>query len=383
MGDRPRIVINGAGATGRGQIGQVAHSGGWDVTFIERRRDLVDVLRGAGRYAVGLAGEQVTDIEVSGFRVLHTDELSECAEAIAEADIVATAVIPTNLPSTAPTLAAGIAERQRRRETRPLNVIACENMEHSSTTLRALLKDAAPSLDWAWVSEHVGFPDAMVARAVPVPEDPLYLLAEAAQEWSVDLRGIREPMPRMEGMTLSHDQDAALERKLYIKNTGHFAFGVLGHLAGYTLMDEAARDPHIFEQVDSATRESAAAVAAEHGFDAEETEDYRAGFMEGMKSPFLPDEIIRVVREPIRKLSRNERLVGPALLSLAHGGHPSAIAAVIAASLRMNVPGDHQSVELQRMVAEDGVAGVMYSVGGIEPSHPLSQMVAAAHEAGQ
>jgi len=56
-----------------------------------------------------------------------------------------------------------------------------------------------------------------------------------------------------------------------------------------------------------------------------------------------------VVREPIRKLSRSERLVGPALLSLTHGGHPSAIAAVIAAALRMNVPGDHQSVELQRM----------------------------------
>ncbi len=169
MGDRPRIVIIGAGATGRGQIGQVAHSAGWGVTFIERRRDLVDVLREAGRYTVGLAGEQVTDIEVPGFDVFHTDELSACAEAIAGADIVATAVIPTNLPSTAPTFAAGIAERQRRHENRPLNVIACENMEHSSTTLRALLRDAAPGLDWEWVSEHVGFPDAMVARAVPVP----------------------------------------------------------------------------------------------------------------------------------------------------------------------------------------------------------------------
>jgi hypothetical protein len=31
-----RIVIIGAGATGRGQLGQVAYSAGWSVTYIER-----------------------------------------------------------------------------------------------------------------------------------------------------------------------------------------------------------------------------------------------------------------------------------------------------------------------------------------------------------
>ena len=106
---------------------------------------------------------------------------------------------------------------------KPLNVIACENMERSSSTLKRYLKEGAPDLDWAWLEQHVGFPDAMVARAVPVPKDnPLYLMAEVTQEWSVDLKGLVEPMPRLEGMTLSENQAAALERKLYIKNTGHF-----------------------------------------------------------------------------------------------------------------------------------------------------------------
>ena len=44
MAGSGRIVIIGAGATGRGQLGQVAYSAGWGVTYIERERALVDVL---------------------------------------------------------------------------------------------------------------------------------------------------------------------------------------------------------------------------------------------------------------------------------------------------------------------------------------------------
>ena len=388
----PSIVIIGAGATGRGQIGQLAHSAGWAITFIERRKDLIERLRAARRYVVRLAGEETRDIEVSGFDVLDVAEAEACAEAIARADVVATAVLPTNLESTVPTLAAGLALRARNNVSKPLNIIACENMERSSTTLRRYLDQAFPArglgvgpnsdsdsavgLDWAFIEAHAGFPDAMVARAIPVPEpDPLVLLAEADQEWSVDATRIKEPMPRLEGMTLSPNQDAALERKLYIKNTGHVAFGVLGYLEGYRLMDEAARDPEIFARVDAATRESAAAVAAKHGFPPEHTEQYRRSFLEQMKSPLLPDEIKRVIREPIRKLGREERLIGPAMLACEQGQAPRALAYVIAAMLRVVNPDDPQSVELQSRLAARGPEAVLREIGGIPEGHALLELV--------
>ena len=376
----PRIVIIGAGATGRGQIGEVAHGAGWAIAFIEREKDLVDALRSAGRYTVGLAGEQIDRIEVDDFQVFHTSQVDACSDAIANADIVATAVLPTNLGSTVPTLAAGLARRQELHIEKPLNVIACENMERSSSTLRGYLREAAPELDWEWIDSHVSFPDSMVARAVPVPEeDPLELIAERTQEWTVDAGAVKEPMPRLEGMTLTPSQEAALERKLYIKNTGHMAIGVLGYLKGHTLMDEAARDPEIFALVDAATRESAAAVVAKHGFDPRETEEYRRSFLEAMKSPFLPDQILRVVREPIRKLTREERLVGPAMLACEHGQTPAALAKVIAAALTLDIPGDPQSKELQSRLTSDGVHSVIESICEIPRGHRLARLVADAY----
>lgn len=372
----PKIVIIGAGATGRGHIGQLAHDSDFSITFIERRKDLTDILKEARRYKVGLAGERITDLKIGGFETFLTTEVDACAAAIAAADILATAVLPTNLESTVPTIAAGLAMRSSICVCKPLNIIACENMERSSTTLRDYLRNGAPKLDWEWIDDHVGFPDSMVARAVPQPKDnPLYLLAESTQEWSVDLNGIKEPMPRLEGMTLSSNQDAALERKLYIKNTGHMSIGILGFLKGYQLMDEAARDPEVFRQVDAATRESAAAVVAKHGFSPTETEEYRASFLEAMKSPFLPDEISRVIREPIRKLTREERLVGPAMLACEYGITPSALAAMIAAAFSIDNPDDPQAVELKNRLALEGIEPLLEEICGIPKGHVLGQMI--------
>jgi mannitol-1-phosphate 5-dehydrogenase len=375
MGGSNRIVIIGAGATGRGQLGQVAYSAGWTVAYIERDRGLVDVLKQAGRFRVGLAGERVVDLAVSNFQVFHTSDEGG-SRAIADADILVTAVLPTNLQSTVPTLAAGLKLRRALSVAKPLNVIACENMERSSSTLKRYLQEGAPDLDWPWVEKRVGFPDAMVARAVPVPkDDPLYLLAEATQEWSVDRKGLVEPMPRLEGMTLCDNQGAALERKLYIKNTGHFAIGILGFRKGYALMDQAARDPEVFALVDQVTRESAWAVATKHRFDRDWLEDYRATFLEQMKSPFLPDEVSRVIREPKRKLTREERLVGPAMLACELGGEHQALAKLIAFALALDNPADAQCRELRARLAGDGPAKTIAAVCGVPEGHPLSAEV--------
>ena len=358
----------------------MAHDAGFAITFIERRPDLVKTLRAAGRYTVGLAGETVREIQVRDFDILHTDKIEERSLTIAEADIVATAVLPTNLESTTPTLREGLALRRANRVEKPLNIIACENMERSSSTLRSYLRAAAPDLDWNWIDDHVGFPDSMVARAVPVPTDPLFLLAEADQEWTVDARSVREPMPRLAGMTLTDSQDAALERKLYIKNTGHFAIGLLGYLKGYELMHEGAGDPQIFARVDAATRESAAAVVGKHGFSGPETEQYRATFLEQMKSPFLPDDVSRVIREPIRKLAREERLVGPAMLFCEQGGSPEALAYVIASAFTVVNTEDPQAVELQSRLKCDGLEAVIEQVCGIPGGHVLIGLISKADQ---
>ena len=55
-----KIVIFGAGATGRGHVGLLAWQAGYEIVFVDRNPELVKALKESGGYRVRLYGEQET-----------------------------------------------------------------------------------------------------------------------------------------------------------------------------------------------------------------------------------------------------------------------------------------------------------------------------------
>ncbi len=137
-----KVVLFGAGATGRGHVGLLAWQAGYKLVFVEKNPLLVDLLRQAGTYQVRLFGGgcqsgENDEVRVSGYRVLHSIERRAVAREIVDAALVLTAVFDQNLPDVAETLALAVQECQRAGRSEPLNVIACENMMDSSSVLGA------------------------------------------------------------------------------------------------------------------------------------------------------------------------------------------------------------------------------------------------------
>ena len=93
--------------------------------------------------------------------------------------------------------------------------------------------------------------------------------------------------------------------------------------------------------------------------------------------PEMRDEILRVVRDPIRKLSPRERLV-----AAGGGGRvwPAAewIVRGIVAALQYRHPDDPQSVALSERLASSGLSEVLEGVCGIAPQTPLAGEIEAA-----
>ena len=90
------------------------------------------------------------------------------------------------------------------------------------------------------------------------------------------------------------------------------------------------------------------------------------------------DQIDRVGRAPLRKLSRRERFVGPAAELAERGLDRSALIRAVRATLDFDVPADEESVELQRLLAEEEPSGVVVQVTGVEPGHPVFDELLAA-----
>jgi mannitol-1-phosphate 5-dehydrogenase len=112
-------------------------------------------------------------------------------------------------------------------------------------------------------------------------------------------------------------------------------------------------------------------LVARHGLDLTEQQRYVATTLDRFRNPDLDDELVRVGRQPLRKLSRHERLIEPAAALAESGIEPVALLAVVEAAFRFDVATDPESVELQQMRRTMTAPELVERVCGIGPEHPL------------
>jgi len=377
-----KIVVFGAGATGRGHVGLLAAQAGFQIVFVDKKPDLVEALQRAGQYVVKLYGDRRQEITVSRYRVCFYEDRQAIAEEIRDAALVLTAVFDQNLPDVARTVALAVSAGRRSGRTRPLNCIACENMMDSSSTLGRHVRGLLGPEDSAWCDQWVGFPDCMISRVVPRPEpDPLVVVAEDYNEWTVRAEAFKGPKPAaLACLELVENQTARLERKLFVHNGGHAVCGYVGFHRGHKYVHEAVADPVVAEHVHGALDELGEVVRRRHGFSAESIHQYKQDLCRRGAVPEMRDEILRVVRDPIRKLSPRERLVAPANLAVEYGLPRRWIVRGIVAALRYSHPGDPQSLQLAQRLSRDGLSPVLRDVCQIEPQSPLVEEIKRAWE---
>ena len=379
---KKKIIMFGAGAAGRAHVGFSAWQAGYEVVFVDKNPDLVDLLRRAGRYRVRLYGGPGTrhDVVVSGYRIYAHDQREAIASEFVDAALVFTAVFLQNLPDVAVTVARGVEACQRAGRREPLNIIACENMMDSSSTLGRHVRALLPETSLAYCDEVFGFPDCMSGRVVPRPEpDPLEMITEASFEWTVRAEEFKGPAPAdLNALELVPNQTARLERKLFIYNGGHAVCGYLGFHRGCHYIHEALADPVVAGCLAGALDELGEVVRCKHGFSAESIDGYKHDFVKRSAIPEMRDAVLRVVRDPIRKLSPRERLVAPAVFA-AHQGLPHRwIVRGIAAALKYRHPADAASVLLAEKLERTGLAATLSEVCGLPPGSPLSDEIIRA-----
>jgi mannitol-1-phosphate 5-dehydrogenase len=223
-----------------------------------------------------------------------------------------------------------------------------------------------------------------VDRIVPgqAAETGLDVTVETFFEWAIERRPFRDGAPEIPGAHFVDDLAPYIERKLFTVNTGHAAIAYFGFLAGHSRISEALADPDVAAGVERVLGETSALITAKHDFSDEEQAHYRATILERFRNPELPDTVERVGRQPLRKLGRHERFIGPAA-DLAGLGRPvDGLLAAVGAALRFDVPADPESVELHELLARSEPAAFVHEVTGIGSGHPLEprlvDVVAAA-----
>jgi mannitol-1-phosphate 5-dehydrogenase len=140
-------------------------------------------------------------------------------------------------------------------------------------------------------------------------------------------------------------------------------------------MYEAAVHPHVAPVVKGAVGEARAALEAEFPHKRQAIRQDAAEALEQIRKPELADTVSRVARDPRRKLSPRERLVGPARLAARHHVPHDNLCVAIAAALAYDDPGDAQAVAMQRAITAESVDKVLTEDCGLLPHEDLARAV--------
>lgn len=372
-----KAVHFGAGNIGRGFIGEILHKNGFDITFVDINETLIDALNARDSYEIEYADEAHQRLTISGFSGLNNGKEPEAvAQAVAEADIVTTAIGPNILPYIAELIANGIKLRRENDDTRPMDIVACENMIGGTDFLNEKVSAYFDEADRIYVDQYIGFPNAAVDRIVPMQshEDPLFVSVEPFSEWVIDQTNVKGTQIQLEGVLYVEDLLPYIERKLFSVNTGHATTAYTGKHFGYETIDQALKDDNVLQQLQAVLAETSALLVEKWGFDQEAHAAYANKIVGRFQNSHISDAITRVARTPIRKLGYDERFIRPIREAKERGLAYDALLETVAYIFEYSDADDEQSQELQKMLADQPLDQVIQTVTGLEDADLVTEI---------
>lgn len=369
-----KAVHFGAGNIGRGFVGVILNEAGYELVFSDVAAPLIDALNTEESYTVHEVGADPKDITITNFRGINSAENPDAlAEEIATADVVTTAVGPTVLKFVAVNIAQGLQKRAELGTPGKVAVMACENAINATDGLAEEVRK-----HYAAADEQAIFANTAVDRIVPnqAPGQGLDVTVENYYEWAVETGPFGDDVPAINGATWVEDLAPYITRKLFTVNTGHATLAYFGAQAGISKISDALANDEIRAKVEATLAETKDLIVRRFGFEPEVQQAYIEKILSRFANKDLPDTTDRVGRSPLRKISRNERFIGPAA-DLAELGRPTdALLATVAALLEFDVAADPEAVSLQQTLAElkageSDLDTVTAQLTGLDAEHPL------------
>lgn len=356
-------------------MAEFLHKSGYEVVFVDVMDKIIESLQKTKSYTVTEIGsEDEHSFTIDNYRAINSKHNEDdVVEEIATADVVTCAVGPNILKFIAPVIAKGI---EKRKKDTPIAVIACENAIGATDTLRGFIEGKLSDSTKSNIKDKARFANSAIDRIVPIQDEGagLNVKIEKFYEWCVEEKPFAPAKPPpIDGVHYVDDLQPYIERKLFTVNTGHATAAYYGHNRGMAYIHDVLENKETHDIVQNTLKETAHLICEKHGhISIEEQQDYVQKIVKRISNPILKDNVERVGRAPLRKLSRKERFIGPAAHLAEMKAPYDCLLGGIEMCLRFqNVEGDEESVELASILKENSAKEATIKITGLEESHPL------------
>lgn len=305
-----KVVIIGAGKTGRGFIGRLAAEAKCDILFVDSNRELVDKLNSAGSFEVSFFGGVRENVKVSSYQAFTWEDAD-----LTGSELIFVSVGGQNLEAVGAMLKAKLPENEHH------YIITCEN---ASSPAEKLYK-------------YIGRSDVTVSEATvfctTIDENEVDIASEDYPYLQCDRDRLNGYVPFIPAVKPVGEFGNFLTRKLYTYNAASCVIAYLGAIKGYEVYSDAGNDPEILALLDKNYEESNRAMCLEFGYTPEDQAEFALLSRKKFTSTAIRDTVDRNARDVARKMAPGERIIGILQLVLKHGGDASVLEQTAAAAL--------------------------------------------------
>lgn len=343
-----KIAVVGAGKTGRGFVGRLLKEDDCEILFVDKDADLVRELNEKGSFRITFFGDSRPELVVDHYHACTWEEAD-----FSDVELIFVSVCGSNLEAAGKSLKEKLGPA-------PCYIITCENASHPSGILRREIG-----------KENVSISEATVF-CTTTSDGGLDIHSENYPYLQCDAQLLNGYVPPVKGVKPIEQFGNFLMRKLFTYNAASCVIAYLGYIRGYTDYGEAANDPEILALLDRNYTVTNRVLCREFGYDEKDQQEFAALSRIKFCDRTISDTVARNAREPQRKLTNQERVIGPMLLLQKYGEDTAVLEMTAGAMLVYDNEGEK---EWRRIKEKNSYEEILEKICGLERGNPLFERI--------
>ena len=339
-----KIIIIGAGKTGRGFIGRLLQEAGKEIVFVDKDEELVKQLKEQKEFEVRFFGGVREAYKVNNFEA-YTWKMEEVGNVIAGAELIFVSVGGQNLKDVGLELSKVLTEEKH------YYIVTAENASKPSQTLKEAIGKENIS-----VSESTVF-------CTTIEDEGIHINSENYPYLQCNAELLDGYVPDAKTMKVISNFSDFLTRKLYTYNAASCVIAYLGWKKGYTNYADAANDEEILELLDKNYEVTNRVLCKEYGYEVEDQKEFALLSKNKFCDRTIVDTVARNARDPQRKLAKDERIMGPIKLMYKYGEDASVLEQTAAAAILYDNDGEDA---WKKIKSEKNTEEILTDICGLE-----------------
>ena len=340
-----KIVVVGAGKTGRGFIARLLQEANEEVIFIDKNKELVEALNASKEFKVSFFGNVREAYKVNNFKA-YTWENAD----LEDAKLILVSVGGQNLKEVGESLAKLLDDEKH------YYIITAENASHPSKTLKEAIGKVNIS-----VSESTVF-------CTTIEDGGLNINSENYPYLQCDADLLEGYVPSAKTLKPIGNFSNFLTRKLYTYNAASCVIAYLGWKKGYSNYADAANDEEILSLLDKNYEATNKVLFKEFGYEEADQKEFAALSKAKFCDRTIVDTVARNARDPQRKLAAGERIIGPIRLLHKYGEDASILEMTAAAAVLYDMDGEDA---WRAIKAEKTNEQILTDICGLDPEEVI------------